>query len=78
MALIQRKEEVVTDLISCFDSITEQEANTIYGNAMTLFHTLFTITDFNLLLTTDERVLSALVVLLINSIDLEKSNWYEH
>ena len=78
MALIERKEEVVTGLMSCFHSITEQEANVIYNNAVTLFHTLFTINDFNLLLTTDEKVLSALVVLLINSIDLEDSNWYEH
>ncbi len=44
---------------------------------MNLFHTLFTLNDFSSVLIIDEKIISALVVILVENINSENPNDYK-
>jgi hypothetical protein len=69
----ERKEKVKADLMIYY-SLADQEAETVYHSAVELFHSLFTIVEFSSLLIIDEKIISALVILLIDNIDLTKTD----
>jgi hypothetical protein len=77
MATNHRKDKIIYELKNCC-KLDEPTACSIYDKADKLFHNILTLTDFSILLTYDEHVLSGLVLLLIDSISGDNPNKYNH
>jgi hypothetical protein len=78
MAAFGRKQEVITHLTTYYSDLTDDAAGRIYDEAMNLYHESLTYTSFNLLLEMNEKIISALVIIIIFEIDLDKPNGYVH
>jgi hypothetical protein len=78
MAAVTRKQEVITRLTTYYSDLTDDAAGRIYDEAMSLYHESLTYTSFYLLLERDEKIISALVTIIIFEIDLDRPNGYVH
>ncbi|CAF1469169.1 unnamed protein product [Rotaria sordida] len=72
MGSVGRKQEVITHLTTYYSDFTDDAAGRIYDEATNLYHESLTYTNFNLLLERDEKIISALVTIIIFEIDLDK------
>jgi len=63
--------------MTCY-KLSEQQANPIYDQTMNLFHEFSTIIELSSLLTMDKKLLSSLVVFIMEIIDLENPNKYRY
>jgi hypothetical protein len=64
MSLTERKNEIITHLMTCYN-VSEQQANPVYDQTVSLFHELSTIIDLSSLLTMDKKIISSLVVFIM-------------
>jgi hypothetical protein len=73
---IQLSEKVISHLEQTYN-IDKSNAGLIYNDARNLYHQLFTMVDLNPLQTTDNRILSSLVIIITERFDFSESSGYE-